>query len=83
MKRVICTYCNSQIYAYTGPDDPVKFKAEYFAPTSSAYPKPQKGDKLICPDCGIEFIAFSNQLSTIQLLSGWPFQGTGMEESKK
>jgi DNA-directed RNA polymerase subunit RPC12/RpoP len=83
MKRVICTYCNTHIYTYVGPDHPVSFKAEYFIPTSPAYPKPKKDDRIKCPDCGIEFVAFSNQLSTIQLLSDWPFEGTGMEEWKK
>ncbi len=83
MKRVICTYCNTHIYTYTGPDDPIRFKAEYFIPASPAYLRPQKGDRIACPECGIEFVAFSNQLSTIQMLSDWPFQGTGMQEWKK
>jgi len=83
MKRVICTYCNSHIYNYTGPDDPVKFKAEYFIPTNPTFAKPQKGDRMKCPDCGIEFTAFSNQLSTVHMLSGWPAEGTGMKEWKK
>jgi hypothetical protein len=83
MKRVLCTYCNTFIYDYVGPDDPVKFKAEFFAPTSAGHPKPQPGDRVKCPDCGTEFDAFSNQLNTIQLLSSWPFEGTGMQEWKK
>ncbi len=83
MKRVICTYCNTHIYDYYGPEDKVSFKATYYVPTRPVYVQPQKGGDVRCPECGIEHIAFSNQLDTIHLLSGWPFEGTGMGQWKK
>ena len=33
MKRVICTYCNTHIYDYCGPEDQLSFKASHFVPT--------------------------------------------------
>jgi len=83
MKRVICTYCNTHVYDYYGPEEKVSFKATYFVPTRPAYIQPQKGDDIKCPECGMKHIAFSNQLNSLHLLSGWPFEGTGMDDWKR
>ena len=83
MKRVLCTYCNTHLYNYSGPEERISFKAEWFSPTSDGYPRPQSGDELKCPECGIKFAAFSNQVNTLLLLAEWPYEGTGMQEWKR
>ena len=83
MKSVLCTYCNTHLYDYAGPEERVSFKAELFKPVSPGHPQPQRGDELRCPACGIRFVAFSNQLNTLLLLAEWPYEGTGMQDWKR
>lgn len=83
MKRVLCTHCNTHLYDYSGPADKVSFKAGLFASASEGFPQPQSGDELRCPECGIKFLAFSNQVDSVLLLADWPYEGTGMQEWKR
>ncbi|MBI4468442.1 MAG: hypothetical protein HY650_03865 [Acidobacteria bacterium] len=83
MKQVLCTYCNAHLYDYSGPEDKVSFKADHFTPASDGYPRPRRGDELKCPECGIRFVAFSNQIDGLLMLAEWPFEGTGMQDWKR
>jgi|GEM_PF-736128 len=77
MKSVICSFCNTEIYNYTGPEDTVSMKAEYFKPTAPEFKQPKKGDPLICPVCGVKFVAISNQLGQLRFIIDPAYKGSG------
>jgi hypothetical protein len=76
MKTVVCTFCNSEIYTYEGPE-PVQMKAAYFKPKQSAWPQPKSGDSLYCPVCGSKFIGVSVQNKQLRMIISSEYRGSG------
>lgn len=77
MKLVICTYCNTQIYQYTGPTDRLELRAANFVPLTTKFKAPQSGQDITCPNCAIKFVGCSEQTGQLRMLVDWHYQGTG------
>lgn len=77
MKPVICCYCNTEIYHYTGPVERIDFRATNFTPSNPKFKTPQAGQPLACPHCAIKFVGFSHQNNQIRMLIDWHYKGTG------
>ncbi len=73
---VVCTYCNTTIYEYSGPAGTVAFKAEYFRPRG-AFPAPDATTRLDCPKCGERWVAVSVQIDSIRMAIDPSTRGTG------
>ena len=73
---VVCTYCNETIYDYTGPEEKVVFKAEYFTPRAG-YTQPDPSARPACPNCGERWVAVSVQLGSIRMAIDPSTRGTG------
>lgn len=76
MKDVVCTFCNSTVYKYAGPEDEIKLAADSFKGTGK-YPEPKSGSELVCPECGAKWVAFSNQLFQLRMIISTAYHGTG------
>jgi hypothetical protein len=76
MKSVICTFCNTEIYSYNGPEPNIQIKAEYFKPTSD-FPAPAKGSDLKCPRCFMKWVSWSSQLGQLRMLIDSAYSGSG------
>lgn len=77
MKTVICTYCNSEIYTYDGPEPKIELKAVHFKPTSSDYTPPKSGDPLFCPICKTKFVGVSVQNKQLRMVVSADYYGSG------
>ena len=77
MKPVVCTYCNTEIYIYTGPTDRLEMKAQNFVPVSPKFKAPEPGQDIVCPNCAIKFVGISNQVNQIRMLIDWHYKGSG------
>ena len=73
---VICTYCNTAIYDYSGPPGKVAFKAEYFRPRRG-FAAPDERSRLVCPKCGERWVAVSVQIDSIRMVIDPATRGTG------
>lgn len=76
MKDVVCTFCNSMVYKYTGPDDEVQLSAANFK-SAGKYPEPKSGSDLVCPECGAKWVSFSNQLFQLRMIISTAYHGSG------
>ena len=77
MKTVVCTFCNSEIYQYTGPESKIEMKAKFFQPISSTVAQPQAGDSLFCPVCKSRFVSLSVQQNSLRMLVSSDYYGSG------
>ncbi|QUV83905.1 hypothetical protein [Chloracidobacterium aggregatum] len=76
MKPVICTFCNSEIYTYVGPE-PVELKAAHFKPTRPGWAAPKPGDPMYCPVCGSRFVGVSVQNKQLRMVVSSEYAGSG------
>jgi len=76
MKPVICTFCNAEIYDYTGPDPNIQLKAEYFKPLND-FSAPSSGSDLRCPRCFTKWVSFSSQMGQLRMLVDSAYAGSG------
>lgn len=76
MKDVVCTFCNSTVYKYVGPEDEIKLAAGNFKATGK-YPEPKTGMELVCPECGVTWVAYSSQLFQLRMIVSSAYHGTG------
>lgn len=76
MKTVVCTFCNTELYSYEGPE-PVEFKAANFKPLRGEWPQPKSGDPLYCPVCASKFVGVSVQNRQIRMVISSEYRGSG------
>ena len=76
MKSVICTFCNTEIYTYTGPVPEIKMKAQYFKPVND-FAAPSKGTDLRCPQCFMKWVSWSSQVGQLRMLIDSAYAGSG------
>lgn len=77
MKSVICTFCNSEIYRYKGPETKLELKAEHFEPIALTETPPKSGDAMSCPACKSKFIGASLQNKQVRMLVSSAYYGSG------
>lgn len=76
MKTVVCTFCNSEIYTYDGPEPNIEMKAVNFKPKSGV-PAPKSGEPLACPVCRTKFTGFSLQNKQLRMMVSSAYYGSG------